>query len=73
VHPWFIPGILEFEFPLSGKHKIDHKNGNEVKQDNLDGLPEPENPFNPVHVVKIKYLLELLTPPRHFCSNELKL
>jgi len=73
VHPGFILGILVFEFPLPGKHKIDHKYGNEVKQNELDGRPEPKNAFNPVHGVKIKYLLELLTPPRHFCSNALKL
>jgi hypothetical protein len=73
MHPWLTLGIFIFEFPFSGKHKIDQQNGNEVKQNDLDGLPEPENALNPVHGVKIKYLLELLTPPRHFCSKALKL
>ncbi|NOR33628.1 MAG: SH3 domain-containing protein, partial [Bacteroidales bacterium] len=73
MHPGLVLGILVPELPLPGKHKIDQKNSNDVNQNNLDGIPEFGNAFCPVHGVKLKYLLQLLTSPLYFCSKACKL
>jgi hypothetical protein len=73
MHPGLILGKFIPEFSLSGKHKIYQQYGNGVNQNNLDGIPESGDAFCPVHGVKLKYLIQLLTSPLYFCSKACKL
>jgi len=68
MHPWLILGIFIFELPFPWKHKINQQDTEKVKENDLDTFPEPDNAFDPIHGVKLEYLLQLLTPPSYFCS-----
>ena len=56
VHPWLILGILISELSFAREHKVNQEDADEVKEDDLDGFPEPDNAFDPVHGVKLEYL-----------------
>jgi hypothetical protein len=73
MHPGGIFGILVPEFPFSGEHKVYQQNTYYVKKNNLDGFPEFYNALDPVHGVKLEYLIQLLTSPLYFCSKACKL
>jgi hypothetical protein len=73
MHPGLILGEFIPELSLPGKHKIYQQYSNDVNQNNLDGIPESGNAFCPVHGVKLKYLIQLLTSPLYFCSKACKL
>jgi hypothetical protein len=68
VHPGFILGIFIPELSFPGEHKVYKEYTDEVKENDLDGFPEPDNAFNPVHGVKLGYLFQLLTHTLEFCS-----
>ena len=59
VHPCCVLGILVPEFPFSWKHKVYQQNTEEVYKNNLDGFPEFYNALDPIHGVKLEYLMQL--------------
>lgn len=59
VHPGFVLGIFILEFSLPWKHEVYEEYADQVKQNDLDGLPEPDNAFNPVHGAKLGVLFHI--------------
>jgi hypothetical protein len=68
MHPWFPLGVLISELTFTREHEVYEEDTDKEKEDDLDGFPEPDNAFNPVHGVKLEYLFQLLTLTLEICS-----